>query len=236
MTESIFISGADKGLGFALASRFLQGGFRVFAGAYLRDPGLLGLREQFRQTLTIIPLDVSRMASIRLAARRVARQISGLDVLINNAGINMKEQGAGSLKQIDLADRHLETVMAVNTFGPLRLVQQLLPLLEQGRRKMIVNISSEAGSIADCERQGEFAYCMSKSALNMQSKLLQNYLGPQGFKVLAVHPGWMRTDMGGPKAALDPGQSAEGIFTLATGDWSPDDPIYVDYLGKSLRW
>ena len=236
MRETIFISGADKGLGFALAFRFLQGGFGVFAGAYLRDPDLLRLREKFQETLTIIPLDVSRMASIRSAAERTARHISGLDVIINNAGINMQKQGSAPLPELDLVDRHLEKVMAVNTFGPLRVVQQFLPLLNQGQRKMIVNISSEAGSIADCGRQSEFAYCMSKSALNMQSKLLQNYLEPQGFKVLAVHPGWMRTDMGGPDATLDPNQSAEGIFTLATGDWSPDDPIYIDYLGKPLRW
>ena len=82
----------------------------------------------------------------------------------------------------------------------------------------------------------EFAYCMSKSALNMQSKLLQNALGPQGFKVLAVHPGWIRTGMGGPQAAISADQSAEGIFQLATRAWSPDDPIYLDYQGKALRW
>ena len=236
MTETVFISGADKGLGFSLASRFLQDRFHVFAGAYQRESDLLGLRERFPQALTIVPLDVSQMDSIRSAAGHTAQQTPGLDVLINNAGINLHEQGNGPLMEIDLADGHLEKVMAVNTFGPLRIVQQFLPLLKQGKRKMIVNISSEAGSIADCGRQGEFAYCMSKSALNMQSKLLQNYLGPQGFKVLAIHPGWMRTDMGGPDATISADQSAENIFTLTTGDWSSDDPIYVDYLGKPLRW
>jgi NAD(P)-dependent dehydrogenase (short-subunit alcohol dehydrogenase family) len=246
MTETVFITGADKGLGFALATRFLSAGFRVFAGAHLPDgnpstlPVVAGqalprLREQFPQTLTVIPLDVSRMASIRAAVKRVARQVSGLDVLINNAGVHLEKENA-SLEQLDFADQHLEKTMAINTFGPLRMTQQFLPLLTQGKRKLIINISSEAGSIVDCSRVMEFAYCMSKSALNMQSKLLQNVLGPQGIKVLAVHPGWIRTDMGGPQAAISADQSAEGIFQLAIRAWSPDDPIYLDYEGKALRW
>jgi len=236
MAETVFITGADKGLGFALVERFLCGGFHVFAGTYRSSDNLAGLRERFPESLTIVPLDVTRMTSIRAAAKRVARQVSALDVLVNNAGINMQEQGRRLLEEADFTDRHLETIMAVNTFGPLRVVQQFLPLLQQGRRKLVINISSEAGSIADCGRQAEFAYCMSKSALNMQSKLLQNYLGPQGFKVLALQPGWMRTDMGGPDALISANEAAEGIFTLAARDWTPEDPIYLDYQGNVLPW
>ena len=236
MTETVFITGADKGLGFALTTRFLAAGFHVFAGAYfLPDSELPALRAQHPQTLTIIPLNVSHMVSIRAAVKRVAKQASGLDVLINNAGVHL-EQEETPLEQLDLADRHLEKTLAVNTFGPLRMTQQFLPLLAQSGRKLIINISSEAGSIADCGRDREFAYCMSKSALNMQSKLLQNALRPQGIKLLAVHPGWMRTDMGGPQAWISADQSAEGIFQLATRVWSPGDPIYLDYEGKALRW
>jgi NAD(P)-dependent dehydrogenase (short-subunit alcohol dehydrogenase family) len=235
MTETIFISGADKGLGFALAARFLQAGFRVFGGVYRSPSSLLVLQEKFPKMLTAVPLDVSAMDSVRAAAENVAQQVSALDVLINNAGINLERESV-TLEELDLADQRLEKTMAVNAFGPLRVAQQFLPLLRQGKRKLIINISSEAGGITDSGRQQEFAYCMSKSALNMQSKLLQNYLGPQGFKVLALHPGWMRTDMGGPQAAISADQSAEGIFALASRDWSPDDPIYMDYLGKALRW
>jgi NAD(P)-dependent dehydrogenase (short-subunit alcohol dehydrogenase family) len=235
MTETIFITGADKGLGFALATRFLQAGWRVFAGAYRPPFGIPTLQEQFPKMLTVIPLDVSDMESVRAAAALVAQQVSALDALINNAGINLEGEGA-ALEKLDLTDQHLEKTMAVNAFGPLRVTQQFLPLLVQGKRKLLVNISSEAGSITDCGRTREFAYCMSKSALNMQSKLLQNHLGPQGFKVLAFHPGWMRTDMGGPQAFISADESAAGIFELASRDWSPDDPIYLDYQGKALRW
>jgi NAD(P)-dependent dehydrogenase (short-subunit alcohol dehydrogenase family) len=77
---------------------------------------------------------------------------------------------------------------------------------------------------------------MSKAALNMQSRMLQNYLRPRGFTVLAVHPGWMRTNMGGPNAAISPDESAEGIFQLARKERTADDPIYMDYQGVPLPW
>ena len=116
------------------------------------------------------------------------------------------------------------------------MVQQFLPLLEKGEHKLILNISSEAGSIADCWRESEFAYSMSKAALNMQSKILQNHLKPRGFKILAVHPGWMRTDMGGADADISPDEAAEGIFNLAVKSWNLDDEIYMDYRAQPMRW
>lgn len=235
MTQTIFISGAEKGLGFALASRFLQAGFHVFAGAYQVLPHLAALGEQFTQMLTVIPLDVSQPDSIRAAALCVAQETPTLDILLNNAGIHLEKQGH-TLETLDFTNQHLEQTMAVNAFGPLRMVQQFHSLLAPGQRKLIINISSEAGSITDCGREREFAYCMSKSALNMGSKLMQNYLGKQGFKVLALHPGWMRTDMGGPQAAISAEDSAAGIFDLALKEWAADDAIYLDYTGIPLPW
>lgn len=235
MEESIFITGAERGLGFALTCRFLQAGFRVFAGAHETLPKLVQLGEQFPGKLTIVPIDVRDLDSIRTAAAQVAEHTAGLDILLNNAGIHLEKQGR-TLETLDFGNQHLEQTMAVNAFGPLRVTQQFHPLLTNGKRKLIMHISSEAGSISNCGREREFAYCMSKSALNMCSKLMQNYLGKQGFKVLAIQPGWMRTDMGGPEAAIDPAESAAGIFALAMKDWAPDDPIYVDYEGGTLPW
>lgn len=234
MAQTVLITGAGKGLGLSLAVHFLRAGFRVFAGINPSDSD--ALKGSASEMLTSIPLDVSQMDSIRAAAVEVARQSPALDILINNAGVHLEPEGAATLETCDFADGHLEKTLAVNTFGPLRVAQQFYPLLAAGQRKLLMNISSEAGSITDCGRESEFAYCMSKAALNMQSKLLQNHLGARGFKVLAIHPGWMRTDMGGPQAAISPEESADGIFTLATQAWSPNDPIYLDYRGNALRW
>ncbi len=233
MVGTVFITGADKGLGFSLAEKFLSEGFRVFAGQYGTGDRLQALAARSPQMLTTVPLDVTDTESVRQAARTVARLTDALDILINNAAVYL--EGDRPALEDDPESHWLQT-LNVNTLGPLRVTKQFLPLLAKGRRKMLINISSEAGSIADCWRDREYAYCMSKAALNMQSRILHNYLSPRGFRVLAVHPGWMRTDMGGPNADLDPDESAAGIFQLATRDWSPDDPIYVDYQGRPMRW
>lgn len=235
MAETVFITGADKGLGFSLVEKFLGEGFRVFAGRYGTGDRLQALADRFPHRLTAVPLDVSDMESVRQAAHTVAGLTDALDILINNAGIHIKGSDA-PLEQLDLTDQHLQQTLEVNTYGPLRVTQQFLPLLERGKRKRIVNISSEAGSIADCWRDREYAYCMSKAALNMQSRILHNYLSPRGFRVLAVHPGWMRTDMGGPNADIDPAEAAAGILELVMRERSSDEPIYVDYRGTPMRW
>ena len=234
MIKTVFISGADKGLGFSLAGRFLEEGTHVFAGQYHADSSLSTLAGSFPQTFTAIALDVTQMDSVRQAARRVAELVPALDVLINNAGVMLETRTP--LLELDLTQLPLLETLDVNAFGPLRVVQQFLPLLEKGDRKLIINVSSEAGSIADCWRESEFAYSMSKAALNMQSRILQNYLKPRGFKVLAIHPGWMMTDMGGAGADIHPDEAAEGIFNLVQRDWDPDDEIYLDYRGQPMRW
>lgn len=235
MRETVFITGADKGLGLSLTHKFLDRGFLVFAGMYSPASALSRFIDLFPDQLHTVPQDVTDLASVSQSARRVAEVSDGLDILINNAGVFVADTKL-PLPEVDLADGHMQAMMEVNGFGPLRVTQQFLPLLEKGRHKRIVNISSEAGSISDCGRESWFGYCMSKAALNMQSRLLQNYLKPKGFKVLAIHPGWLRTDMGGPEADLAPDVSAEAIVALVTRSWSLDDPIYMDYTGKPLNW
>jgi NAD(P)-dependent dehydrogenase (short-subunit alcohol dehydrogenase family) len=233
--HGVLITGADAGLGLSLVKCFLQGGYEVFAGLYRSAADLNQLVAEYGSSLTLISLNVADMDSVCKAAQQVAGLTDALEIVINNAGIHL-ENSKGSLEQLDLADGHLGQTMDVNSFGPLRVVQQFLPLLEKGRQKLIMNISSEAGSIADCRREDQFAYCMSKAALNMQSRILQNYLGPRGFKVLAVHPGWMRTNMGGPRAPLPAQAAAEAIFKLGLRRWNMEDPMYVDYQGIPLPW
>ncbi len=235
MKETVLITGSNRGLGLALAARFLQAGHHVLAGARRSSSALQKLAERFPQATHIVTLDVTDMDSVRQAAGDVAGRIGGLDILINNAAI-FPVEGTLPLEELDLTDRHLQRTMDVNALGPLRVTQQFLPLLRRGQRKLILNISSEAGSIADSRRKSQFAYCMSKAALNMQSKILQNALGPEGFKVLAVHPGWMQTDMGGPNADIPADVAAEGILKLVARTWHPSDPIYLDYEGNVMRW
>ena len=233
--KTVLITGADAGLGLSLVKRFLQGGFAVFAGVHRSMDALNVLASKYGDALSLIPLNVADLESVRAAARLVGEQTNSLDIIINNAGIHL-DNSKLPLEQLDLSDQHLQRTMDVNAFGPLRVVQQFLSLMEKGETKLILNISSEAGSISDSKRENQFVYCMSKAALNMQSKILHNYLKPRGFKVLVVHPGWMRTNMGGPSAAINSDESAAGIFDLAVREPKPGDPIYIDYRGEPLPW
>jgi NAD(P)-dependent dehydrogenase (short-subunit alcohol dehydrogenase family) len=234
MAETILITGADIGLGFSLAQRFLRGGFHVFAGVLGDGANYADLLRTNPKTLTLVPLDVTDRASIARAFQKVGEKTSGLDILVNNAGVHTERYEP--FEELDFDNGHLEKDLSVNAFGPLRVTQRFLPLLKAGRRKLLMNVSSEAGSIGNCGRSAEFGYCMSKAALNMQSKILHNALGAQGIKVLAVHPGWMRTDMGGQKADIHPDESAEGLFALALREWGQQDAFYMDYQGTLLPW
>lgn len=232
--EKVLITGAGRGLGLALTRCFLKAGYQVYAGLLHPDqpPDLPG---EDLERVTFLPLDVARMDSIRAAAASLAAQTASLDVLINNAGVFLVDKSA-PLEDIDLDDGVLETSMTINAYGPLRVTQQFLPFLQTGGRKLIVNVSSESGSIGDCWRSREFAYSMSKAALNMATRLVYNYLAPQGFQVLAVHPGWLQTDMGGPGAIVPAADAADQIYSLTQRAWTPQDPIFMDAHGTPLPW
>jgi NAD(P)-dependent dehydrogenase (short-subunit alcohol dehydrogenase family) len=231
MPQTVFITGADKGLGYCLAAKFAREGCRVFAGHLGDGARLCGLKDVIR-----VPQDVADTASIRRSVELVVARAGALDMLINNAGLCDLEEYRRHLIELDLSSGDFERNMAVNAFGPLRVTQALLPLLERGEGKRIVNISSEAGSIGECWRDFAYSYAMSKAALNMMAQTLQRELGPKGFKVLLLHPGWMRTDMGAPDAHLAPEESADLLYGLATKPWAQDDPMYMDYNGRIIAW
>lgn len=236
MRKYVLITGASRGLGYALVLQYLQKGYQVFACARNIDhPQLLTLKKQYEERLIMIPMDVAQTPSVQEAAKQVATYSDRLDVIINNAGIH--PQGSLlSLKEVNL-DNGLD-VYNVNSIGALRVAKEFHSLLSNGENPILLNISSEAGSIRNCPRSKEFHYCMSKAAMNMGSMLLQNYFKEKNnkIKVLAIHPGWIRTDMGGANADLDPFEVAEDIFALSELPHNMNGPIYMDRFGKELEW
>jgi NAD(P)-dependent dehydrogenase (short-subunit alcohol dehydrogenase family) len=229
----VVITGASRGFGAALAAVFAERGDRVFAGTRGGASALAPLRERFPSTLTEIALDVSSDASVRRARAAIAEQVPAIDVLVNNAAIRSRTV-MEPIESIDFAD--VATTLDVNAVGPLRVVQSFLPMLRRGASPLLVNVSSEAGSLADCRRERELDYCMSKAALNMATVILSNYLRGR-VHVIAVHPGWLRTDMGGPHAALDPRETAEGVADLITREaTAPAGPIFLDHEGRRMNW
>ena len=233
-TPTIFITGAGRGVGRSLVEAFRETSYRIFAGFRERSAELEALARA-TDAIRPVPIDVTRAESVRAAARLVSEESEGLDVLVNNAAI-LPEAGRGTLETTNVEVGL--SVFDVNSLGPLRVSQAFLPLLRRGTRRLIVNVSSEAGSVGDCWRKDDFLYCMSKSALNMQTAILKNALAAEGFQLLAVHPGWVRTTMGGPKATLSPSESAAALRRLieAPAPTADDAPFYLDYRGEALPW
>jgi len=232
MAGTALITGTDTGLGRVLLNTFLVHGYRVFAGRYrnytrYNDSSSIGA-----DSLTIVPLDVSNPDSIAAAGQTIEAMTDSLDIIINNAGIEIKHPDA-SVDDIDIEE--ISGVLNVNSLGPLRITQRFLPLLRKGNGKLVINITSEATRVCECDRKNKFGFWMSKAALNMQSQILQNYLGEEGIKVLAIYPGWMRTELGGANADIPPIESARGIYELSQQSWSADDPIFITYAGKTIN-
>ena len=231
MPQTIFITGADKGLGRALALQFADQGFQVFAGVFHAESRFEDQDQKPHSGITTIPLDVRSLDSVKTAVRQVGAQVERLDILLNNAGIHLDDQDQ-VLDDVDLEDGSIQAQFETNTLGPLRCIQQFLPLLRRGQAKRIINISSEAGSIGQSWRVGAIGYCMSKAALNMQSSILVNHLGREGFQIVNMHPGWLISDIGGPNADITAEEAARGVITWALKDHPTDRLTYLDYQGK----
>lgn len=230
MKPAVLITGTNRGLGYFLVKEFLNQGYKVVSLSRSMSPELENLREQHRDTLLHFQADVTKPVQLKDIAENFSELGIRLEILINNAAVHFEHQDPGieSLKPEII----LETLRG-NSVAPLSVVQHFLPYV----RKMIVNISSEAGSIENCWRAGQFGYCMSKAALNMASKILQNRLEEENIKVLAVHPQWFRSDMGGEQAPLSTAEAAEQVRKTILKDWSLTDPIFVDSeTSEKIAW
>jgi NAD(P)-dependent dehydrogenase (short-subunit alcohol dehydrogenase family) len=233
------VTGADRGLGFECTKALLVEGYTVFAGKY--NPHfhyLENLKVLYPSTLHIVSLDVSTDQGVKDAVSVIASLTNHVDVLINNSAITGDNHS--TIKDPLNTDEILK-VFNVNAVGALRMVNQLYSLLMAGTKKLIINISSEAGSIGDCSRKGWFAYCASKAAMNMFSALIHNQIIEDGGQIYSLHPGWMKTWLGerykddGP---LTPDIPASHIVQMIQRGF-PTSQIglpYIDYLGNPLRF
>ena len=238
---NVYITGTDRGLGLALAAKFLEHGETVFAGYYGIDPsGLNALHSQFEARLEIVPLDVGSDLSVATAAQHITSKTDRLDVLINNAAI-IGQKDATVTDDLDFDD--MLKVYNVNALGALRVAQSVLPFLQAGEMKRIINISSEAGSMAARVRRGQrtrYAYCASKAALNIQSILLQNHLAEYGIRVHLVEPGWLRTFLASQEkctiAPTEPEESAKRLVEFVLRDPPPEYMFHDLFNDRQFDW
>lgn len=228
----VFITGANRGLGLSLCHVFLERGHHVLAGVRNgnRAGELQPLQSLYKERLSIIPVDVSSQESIRHAYSLITAVTPKLDAIINNAA--REGSRCKRIQEIDFAD--FEETWKTNVLGPMAIIKYLKPMMESSPVKSILNISSEAGSISELPLK-TYGYCISKAALNMFTRMLERELKPENFKVLAVHPGWMKTDMGGEDAPYDPRDIARHLYERLTGPPGAEHEFnIVDHLGNGM--
>ncbi len=228
--KRILITGSNRGIGLELVRHFLRDDdTRIFATCRNPDRAeqLQKLSKQNAARLRLLQLDINDASSIDAAAKVVAAQIDGLDVLINNAGIYPKgSHQSWSIGKLSAAD--LGELLLTNSVGPLMVTQAFQGLLLNGENPRVLMISSGMGSISGAS-VGSYGYRMSKAALNMAARVLAMDGDMRGITTITTHPGWVQTDMGGPAAQLTPAESAAALKTLI-GRITPADS------GRFLRW
>ncbi len=226
--KTILLAGANRGLGLGLVREFLGRGWQVVATA--RDPAASGeltrLRDGHGDRLTVEQLDVSDLASVSALAGRMGGR--ALDVLFVVAG--MSSHSGTPLHEVPQADIAREFV--VNASSPIVLAEALEPALAPDAA--VAFMTSGLGSIAGNTSGGYELYRGTKAALNMFAKTYAVRHG--GRPVLLLHPGWVRTDMGGPGAPLDVETSVRGLADVLTQNLGKAGIVYLDYTGKTLPW
>lgn len=222
---TVLITGANRGIGLELATQYAADGWHVIGTA--RRPNAAN---ELRATgATIVQLDVTDQDSVTNMARELSDQ--AIDILINNAGIL---PDINTLAGIDFDT--FNRILAVNTVGPVRVTQALMPNLQAGKLKKIMNTTSGLGSITDNQRGGYYGYRESKAALNMFTRTLAAEFGPDGFICIVMNPGWVQTDMGGPNAPTPVEQSAAGIRSVIANLSAKDNGTFWTFEGEQQDW
>jgi NAD(P)-dependent dehydrogenase (short-subunit alcohol dehydrogenase family) len=227
------VTGANRGIGLAFVQQLLARGDRVVATA--RHPGrataLNALAGAHPGRLHVVPLDVADPRAIAGLAHELPLlgDDDRLQLLVNCAGVLHTGERFGSV-----GATHLEDSFRINAMGPFLLTQALASQLVDGAR--VANITSQLGSIGSTTRFGTPSYAISKAAQNMATVQLAAALRPRGIVLVALHPGWVQTDMGGSNATVAPQDAVAGLLRVIDGLRDADSGRFLDWRGQSLPW
>lgn len=225
------VTGANRGLGLEFARQLLAAGDHVVATC--RHPGKANALNQLvgehPGRLHVLPLDVTDPKSHAELARELPLVIDGLDLLVNNAGVLHSGERFGHVPVAQLDDS-----LRTNATGPFLLTQALAERLVDGAT--VANLSSVLGSIASVDGFHTPSYAMSKAAQNMATALLSHALRERSIAVVALHPGWVQTDMGGSGAQIAPRESVQGLLKAIGGVRLEDSGRFIDWRGRDVAW
>ena len=219
------VTGGNRGIGLQVVKELLQAGFRVVLSCRNVEQGRAVTQDwgDLLEKLDYLALDVSDDSAVQAAAETFGASYTRLDVLVNNAGILLD----ASESILTVSEEVIEQTIDTNAVGPLRVSKAFLPFLQASEDARVINVSSLAGQLKDMGSWAP-AYSISKTTLNAVTCLLSNELSPQGIKVNAVSPGWIKTDMGGAGAPGTLEEGADTIMWLAT-------EASADITGQFLR-
>jgi NAD(P)-dependent dehydrogenase (short-subunit alcohol dehydrogenase family) len=229
---STLITGANRGLGLEFASQYLANGWQVYAAC--RDPDsaseLRRLADPSNRKLRIMALDVTDPISVKAAATLLEGQ--AIDLLLNNAGVmGPRSQTIGNIDYEAWAK-----VLDANTMGPMRVSEAFVDHVARSERELIVTLTSGMGSLADNTSGGSIAYRSSKAAVNMVMRSLAIDLAPRGITCVVVSPGWVKTDMGGPRATITPTESVTKLRHLIETLGPAQSGKFLNYNGREYPW
>lgn len=231
-SSTYFITGCNRGLGLEFVQQLLARGQRVIATC--RDiataTDLTALTLKHSGQLSLVEMDVSDEASMREAVALLNDE--AIDVFINNAGVyGPRDANFGNVDGPAMAE-----VLYTNAVAPVLLTQLLIDNVRKGSGKKLVYVSSKMGSIADNGRGGSYIYRSSKTALNSVVKSLALDLAPEGIATATLHPGWVRTDMGGPNGLIDAPESVSGMLNVIDGLSVANTGQFFSYDGSTIAW
>lgn len=230
---NVLITGAGRGLGLDLARIHARRGDHVYALAHSLTEEL-GETASTHGNITVFTVELTDDDAVRTILEGIKE--ASVDTVYNVAGIWYPDQRTG------IADTDLDKMAKlyrVNAIAPVRVMKYGKRLLKDDG--ILLNVSSEAGSIGECWRDNDYGYCMSKAALNMASMIFQNETRERGIRVYCYHPGWMRTRMGGERAAaspesISPEEAAEALVSLLYEENEKISGMFFDYRNKKWEW
>lgn len=230
-SRTVLITGANRGIGLEFARQYAEQGWQVIGTArQLPAEPLRNLTQQFGGRVSAVSLDVTDDTRIRALARELNGQT--LDLLVLNAGVYGQDND--EFGRIDAGIWH--RTFQINTIAPLKIMEAFVDHVAKSDRKVIVALTSKMGSMTDNRSGGSYVYRSSKAALNAVVKSAAMDLRERAITVLALHPGWVKTDMGGDNALITPKQSVFGLRQIIDNATLAHTGRFYQYDGTEVPW
>ena len=230
--KKILVTGANRGLGLGLVKKFLKNNEKVICTTrnFSKSKELILCKKKYNDNLEICELDLLDKDSPNILSNFLGDET--IDLFINNAGVI----GHSSQHFKSVSSNHWLEVLKVNLISPLLITQSIIKNIEKSSERKIYFISSKVGSIEDNKSGGMYIYRSSKTALNQVVKSLSIDLKPLGISVISLHPGWVRTEMGGPNALISVEESVNGMIDVISNTSIINSGQFINYDGTRLPW